>query len=256
MRLEYPKFTKGRILKIDMLEDLRDYSRDTLDILTSRLSDGIVEGFYPEVFENTIEFSKGIVKYNRQIYLINKKLSIDYEATEVDVLIKLVFLDERQETDYNVQDIEIVLDRNTEILENEIELGRFKLKAGAYLRADYKDLDDYTTEFNTINFINVKYASIEEHTLTPTFMGIYGKEILKVNPKDCWDINFGLICINSEKITREAIISYINNRLSEENVELGNYELHKKLILVLEKVRKENHFVTNNKRERKMIIVD
>ncbi len=256
MRLEYPKFTKGRILKIDMLEDLRDYSRDTLDILTSRLSDGIVEGFYPKVFENTIEFSKGIVKYNNQVYLINEQLSIGYEATEVDVLIKLVFLDEKQETDYNVQEIELVLDKNITILSNEIELGRFKLKSGAYLRADYKDLDDYTTEFNTINFINVKYSSIEEHTLTPTFMRIYGKEILKVKPKESWDINFGLLCVNSEKVTRESIIRYIDIRLNENNIELNNYELHRKLILVLDKVRKENHFVTKNKRERKTIIVD
>ncbi len=256
MRIVYPKFTKGRILKLDMLENLRDYSRDTLDILTSNLSDGIIEGIKPIINDDTITFTKGIVKHKGNIYLINEKMSINYEATDVEVLIKLIFINNEEEPDYKVQNVKIILDKNTTILENEIELGRFKLKEGAYLRTNYKDLDDYTTEFNTINIINVKYANIDTYTISPCFMRRYGIEILITKTKEIWDINFGMICINSSKISREAILNYINVRLNEDNTNLSNYELHNKLTIILNKVREENCFVKNKKRERKTILVD
>ncbi len=256
MKVVYPNFTKGRILKIEMLENLRDYSRDTLEILSSDLSDGIIKGLNANVSKNIITFSKGIVKYKSEIYLLNEPITIDYEATDVEVLIKLVFLEQSLESDYKIQYISVVLDRDTNIKDNEIELGRFKLKEGAYLRTDYKDLDDYTTEFNTINVINVKYASVDSYTLTPKFIKSYGMEILKTKSNDIWDITFSTSAINRGGLSRNFIIGYINARLNESNDELTNDELHKKLIVVLNKVREENKFEINNKKIRKKILVD
>ncbi len=256
MRIVYPNFTKGRILKIEMLENLRDYSRDALDVLTNDLSDGIVKGLDANVNKNIITFAKGIVKYKGKVYLISENISIDYETTDVEVVIKLVFLEESLESDYRIQYISVILDKDTIIKENEVELGRFKLKDGAYLRTDYKDLDDYTTEFNTINLINVHYAYYENHTLTPKFMKSFGREILKTKTKDIWDINFGTSCVNFGTISRDLIIEYINSKLDEDNKSFSNDEIHKKLIVVLEKVREENKFEKNNIRIRKTILVD
>lgn len=39
-----PKFEKGRILKTEMLENLRDYPRSFLDIRYQDFSDGIITG--------------------------------------------------------------------------------------------------------------------------------------------------------------------------------------------------------------------
>jgi hypothetical protein len=49
--------------------------------------------------------------------------------------------------------------------EDELELGRFKLREGAVLRSDYTDFFDLITEYNTINVINVEYAGIKESTM-------------------------------------------------------------------------------------------
>ncbi len=256
MKLVYPNFAKGRILKIEMLENLRDFSRDTLEVLTTDQSDGIVKGLEAEVSNNTINFSKGIVRYNGNVYLINENLSIEYKATDVDVLIKLVFLEKSLEVDYSIQHIAIKLDADTKIKDIEIELGRFKLKEGAYLRTDYKDLDDYTTEYNTINLINVHYANVDEHTLTPKFINSYGLEILKTHSENIWDITFATSCINTKNISRSLILSYINKKLDENNVRLTNDEIHKKLIIILKKVREENKYEKTTVRARKTIIVD
>lgn len=256
MEIIYPNFNKGRILKIEMLENLRDYSRDTLEILSSDLSDGVIKGLEADVSKNVITFSKGIVKYQGEVYLISENISIDYGATDVEVLIKLVFLEESIEADYKIQYISINLDKNTTIKDNEIELGRFKLKEGAYLRTDYKDLDDYTTEYNTINLINVRYSGIYDYTLTPKFIRSYGMEILKTKSKDIWDITFGTSCINNGSLSRDFIVSYINVKLNEENANLSNNELHKKLIIVLQKVREENKYEKLSAKTRKTILVD
>lgn len=256
MKLVYPNFAKGRILKIEMLENLRDFGRDTLEVLTENLSDGIVKGFNANVSKDIITFSKGIVKYKGRIYLINENLSIYYKATDVDVLIKLVFLEESSEIDYKIQYVSLVLDADTKIKDNEIELGRFKLKVGAYLRTEYKDLDDYTTEYNTINLINVKYANVDEYTLTPKFINSYGLEILKTKTNNIWDITFATNCINIKNISRSLIISYINVKLNEENEDLTNNEIHKKLIIILKRVREENKYERTIIKNRKTIIVD
>ncbi len=256
MELVYPNFTKGRILKREMLENLRDYSRDTLEVLSCSFSDGIIKGLEASVSKDIITFSKGIVKCNGEVYLINEQTAIDYEATDVEVLIKLVFLEKSLEVDYKIQYISIVLDKDTVIKDNEMELGRFKLKEGAYLRTDYKDLDDYTTEFNTINLINVQYANVDEFSLTPKFIRSYGKEILKTKTKDTWDINFATSCLNIGLLSRTLIISYINVKLLEDNTSLSNDEIHKKLTEVLEIVREENKVYNSSRKERRIILVD
>ncbi len=256
MKLVYPNFAKGRILKIEMLENLRDFSRDMLEVFTDNLSDGIVRGLEANVNENIITFTKGIVKYKGNVYLINENLSIDYKATDVDVLIKLVFLDKSLEVDYSIQHIAINLDVDTKIKDNEIELGRFKLKQGAYLRTDYKDLDDYTTEYNTINLINVQYSNVDEHTLTPKFINSYGLEILKTHTENIWDITFAISCINSKNVSRSLILNYINKKLDENNEKLTNDEIHKKLFIILKKVREENKYEKTTVKARKTIIVD
>ncbi len=256
MKLVYPNFAKGRILKIEMLENLRDFSRGMLEVFTENLSDGVVRGLEANVSKDIITFTKGIVKYQGNVYLINENLSIDYKATDVDVLIKLVFLEQSLEVDYKIQYVAITLDADTKVKENEIELGRFKLKHGAYLRTDYKDLDDYTTEYNTINLINVPYANVDEHTLTPKFINSYGLEILKTHTENVWDITFATSCINIKNVSRSLILSYINKKLAEENEKLTNDEIHKKLIIILKKVREENRYEKAPVRARKTIILD
>ncbi len=47
-----------------MLENLRDFPRDVLDIFCEDMSDGIVCGFIPTVNKEIITISKGIIKYH------------------------------------------------------------------------------------------------------------------------------------------------------------------------------------------------
>ena len=257
-QIKYPFFNRDRILKIEMLENLRDFPRSLLEIDSLYLSDGIIKGFSPIVDKDTITFSKGIIKYNGQLYLFNP-FSLNYSATEHEVLILLHFGELSEDKDYSTMPVSISFSLSSEQKLDEpniVEIGRFKLKSGAYLRSDYKDLYDFTTEYNTINIVNVKYAGYKEHTLSHMILKYFAREVLSVRSENFLDINFSMICLNSERIERETILSYISYRLEEEIVKVSNNELHEKLVKVLEIVKRESPGLKRRSRTERKIIVD
>ena len=254
--IKYPFFKKGRILKIEMLENLRDYPRDILDVYNEYLSDGIICGLMPKVDKDMITFSKGIVKYNGELYVINAPTSITYGETEVEVIIKLNFHDELRDNDYKTQYINIEIDPNLEIQDNQIELGRFKLKRGAYLRSEYQDLYDFTTEYNTINIVNVLYSGYGRPTLSNMILKYFAKEALSTRTQNHMDVTFSMLCLNSSRIEREVIYNYVSFKLNEEIVELGNEKLHSKLVKILGNIKRENSGVRRSRASAQKIILD
>ena len=254
--INYPYFNRDRILKIEMLENLRNFPRDFLDVYVEDLSDGIVSGLNPIVQKNNITFSKGIIKYQGKTYIISNPAIIDYSTTEVEVSVKINFHDVEENRDYRTQYISIELDKNMEIKKNQIEICRFKLKKGAYLRSDYQDLYDFTTEYNTINIVNVKYAGYKDHTLSHLILKYFARAIVTARSQNFLDVNFSMLCLNSERIERETILSYIAYRLEEEIMPVSNIEMHEKLVKILEIIKKESFGLRKRVRTDRKIILD
>ena len=257
--IKYPYFKRDRILKIEMLENFRDFPRDVLDVYNADMSDGIVCGLDPTVDKNIITFSKGIVKYNGEMYVFHDPTIIDYGATETDVVIKLSFLDETGDKDYRITPVDIVMDKGDVIEQNEIELGRFKLKTGAYLRSDYQDLYDFTTEYNTINIVNVLYAGFKQPTLSHLILKYFAREVLEVRPENMFDINFCMLCLNSRRIERETILSYIGYKIEREIDSLGelsNIDVHTTMVKILEDIKRESAGLRKRQSARKKVILD
>lgn len=86
-----PKFEKGRILKTEMLENLRDYPRSFLDIRYQDFSDGIITGMNVTVGENTLTIGRGIVKHKDRLYLLEQEQEVPYAATGRLSVLKLLF---------------------------------------------------------------------------------------------------------------------------------------------------------------------
>jgi hypothetical protein len=254
--INYPYFNRDRILKIEMLENLRNFPRDFLDVYVEDLSDGIVSGLNPIVQKNNITFSKGIIKYKSKTYIISNPAIIDYSTTEVEVSVKINFHDVEESRDYSTQYISIELDKDMGLKKNQIEICRFKLKKGAYLRSDYQDLYDFTTEYNTINIVNVSYAGYKNHTLSHLILKYFAKEALSTRTQNAMDINFCMLCLNSNLIERDTIQNYIAYKLEEEIKELTNIELHEKLVIILEKIKKENFGLRRRASKERRVILD
>jgi hypothetical protein len=238
------------------LENLRDYPRDMADVLFDELSDGVVSGFKPIISENTFTISKGVAKYQGGIYLMNSQETLEYGETDNEVLVKLRFGEELQDGDFKTRNAEISIDRSLKILPNEIELFRFKLKKGAYLRDDYQDLDDFTTEYNTVNIVNVPRAGRGEATIAGAVTRYFAEQALKTTVRDAVDINFCMLCLNSEKVEKSAICAYICYKLNEFETTFTNAEIHIKLTRILRAIKRENQGRKRERTEHRRIVVD
>jgi len=228
-----PKFGKGRILKKEMLESMRDYPRDFDEIYYKDYSNGIISGADICVCESTIIVNKGIIKHEGIIYMLDSEFEIPYYHTNKEVLIKIRFDGESSNNDFKIFNSKMLIDDNTEVAKNEIELGRFKLREGAILRSEYKDFYDFSTEYNTINIINVEYVGVKKSTINPRILNYFANTIMKSNPENMMDRIFIFECLKGRLIEREAILYYISSRLGIEYKDYSNLQIYNYLTSIV-----------------------
>ncbi|MCH1625990.1 DNA and RNA helicase [Fredinandcohnia quinoae] len=233
----YPTFQKGRILKLEMLEQLRDYPRHLMDIYYQDYSDGIITGANVIVNENSsLTVTKGIVKLHGHLYYIEQDQKIGYEISGNETIIKMRFHPEKKEKDFIKYQTELLLDENTEILPNELELARYKLKKGARLRSDYQNFEDFSTEFNTLNVIHTPYAGIGQSTIHPIIQRYFAKEVLRLGGKVMEDMMIAMLCLNNESVEREVYLYYLANRFSLDYKDYSNLQIHRFLVRILQEL--------------------
>lgn len=252
----FPNFQKGRILKREMLENLRDLPRDFLDLYFQEYSNGIIAGVNLQVNGTTLIVTKGIVKQNGRLYILHSDYELPYFPTGKETVLKIKFGEELTGPDFTTFSSEIMLDDLDELAENELELGRFKLKPGTKLRTDYIDFADFATEFNTVNSIHCQYAGLYRSTFHPMILRYFAREMLKSKPSNAYDISFALECLNQERMQREVIDYYISNRLGLEYKEYTNLEIHKYLGRILLEVQSGVRMAAHNPGRPKRLIVD
>ncbi len=218
---KYPLFNSGRLLKIEMLEELRDFPREFFDAQFKGYSDGIISGCDLEIFDNYIKISKGIIKYHDVIYILQEDNELEYTCNNKLTILKVKFLPEMQDSDFKINSTEISLTEELNLEENEIEICRFKLRNGAKLRSNHTDFIDLGTEYDTVNTIHAPYAAYGESSLNPEILRRFGRELLECNLNEPWDISFAMMCVQSkDAIQKEIIKSYLAYKL---NIEMGYY---------------------------------
>ncbi|MDU5145477.1 MAG: DNA and RNA helicase [Paenibacillus dendritiformis] len=231
---QVPHFHRGRILKTDMLENLRDFPRQFVDIAYQSYSSGVLAGTEVRVGPRSLTVGKGIVKHGGLIYMLEQEHELPYRSTGRETVLKIRFHAEQPSSDFTTLPGEIVLDENTaEVKANEMELGRFKLKEGARLRDDYQSFADLSTEFNTLNVIHVPHAGIGQSTLSPFILRYFAQELLKTRIEHAQDAAFAMLCLNGGAVERDVIQHYLGQRLGTGYRELTNERLYAGLRRVL-----------------------
>ncbi|MBN1055180.1 hypothetical protein DVW05_07420 [Clostridium botulinum] len=254
----YPLFETGRLLKIDMLNELRDYPRTFIDIMFKEYCDGIISGCSIDVVDDFLIIRKGIIKYDEVIYILKEDTKIKYECNNKLTILKLRFMEQVIDKDFIENCTEFYLDDELQLKENEMELCRFQLREGAHLRINYTGFEDLSTEYDTVNLINSSYATKNEVSLSPAILRMFGKELIKCNINEAWDITFATMCIqNKDAIEKDIIISYLSYKLNIQEKDYSNEELYLYLLEVLKKQREDSGISNNHKRGRfKKILID
>jgi len=230
-----PLFNPAPLNK-EVLESIRDIAAREQNARYHAYSDGILAGC--ELYERDMEVgvNSGLVKFADCVYVLSDSQGVTYSATDSWTMLKIRFENEEITRDFSIRRGFLVLDENTTLLPNEMELGRFKLKQGSRLRTQYVDFGDMETEYDTVDLINVPFAGLGEHTLCPTILMHYAREAYP-HVKDPADIAFCTSCLsNSGVMNRESIMLYLWRRGRSQSA-YTNRELHNNLANLLAEIK-------------------
>lgn len=230
----YPQFQKKRILRADMLNDLRDYTKDFLQLTYEGYGNGIVTGCEVTWENDYLTIQKGIIYYNGNLYFLKEPYQLECKAQDRVRYLKVQFLTEVVEVGQVSGTTRIILEETKVDQACELELCRFQLQEGARLRYSYEGFEDYSTKYDTINRIHTPYAVFGGTTLQPSILKQFAIEMLDKRVKDPYDISFAFLLLGNEgRVGQEFIKQYLHIKTG--NIpSLDNEKVYQELLNILE----------------------
>lgn len=233
-----PIFEKGRILKLEMLESLRDFPRDIVKIHTNGYANGILKGCSLSSNDGFIRISPGLICYDGRVYILKEGHEIKYRSSEDVSILKIRFTGEDRGKDFSNFGFEILIEECGQAGQNEIELCRFRLGEGFELRSDYRDFEDMQTEYNTMCIIDSPFSAYGGHTLSSEVFRRFATEAFSHNLSDPLDVSFCMACLNSDRpVEMELASCYVSSRLGIGRRSFSNREIYGYLNEILALIR-------------------
>lgn len=213
----FPVFEKGRMLKKDALDLLRDYAPDYASLFFENYGDGILSGFELSGFQDRILIKPGILKTGTTFFFLKKEAVLEVMSFGEPTMVLVKKASLKKTPDFWTQSYELLTAPVREVEEGETELGRFRLEKGAKLRGseDYKDFNDLTTEYNTVNLISVKHACENGSSLSPVILNMYAKGVIGSKKAEPLDLSFAVACLNNPRVSVDLLKGYLAARDGE-----------------------------------------
>ncbi len=259
----YPAFERGRIMKKELLWALRDYSYSALQIRYRDYTDGILSGcgVRPEGSSRILRIMPGMIKCADFIFLVTGGEQIPYMATEEYTSLKFRLEEKEELPDYTRYLTEFVLDDRLERGRNEIELCRFRLKAGAELRTEYKDFYDIQTEYDTVNLADATWSSAGQNTLSKEVTDYFARKVLECKKAEGTDVQFAYFLLQGQEAADYRILTdYIRRRTGGDagDGQMDTVTAFHKLEEILDGIRKGTGAYRQDQTdgERRMIVWD
>jgi len=213
----YPVFEAKRLLKKEMLENLRDYPRSLSAIQYQDYSDGILSGCELKETEGGLKMMPGMIYYKTVIYFLEEPCVVECHADGRSKYLKVRFLDKTIGAGQEEYLSRIYVDGQPPDDVCELELGRFKFQSGARLRTEYVDFYDYDTEFDTVNIIHAPHAAPGRHSISPALLKCFATELMRFPIQDPWDCAFCMDCLQLKgAMPYDALRAYLNVRLKQD----------------------------------------
>lgn len=254
--LKIPNFQKGSILTLEMLEALKELSAGWGRLEYKGYADGILSGCQVTMSDNVLYVNEGILIYREELYFIQEKIVVPYQWQEGWQALRVYIEDISDEKNFREGKIQILLSKDLEAQENTIELCRFYLQEGANLRNEYRDFNDFATNYDTVNEIYAKWSAYGESSVSIRLLKEFVKEVEKKKSTNVHDILIVQQIKNAggKTITREAITYYLNSRLDKNNIYYTNLEVYQGLQEILKEIQSGVREVRKETRNRRMIV--
>ena len=253
---KYPLLEELHVLRTSALCSIRDRAFDSLPLYYEDYSEGIVSGCRLRTNQDTITIQPGIVRHGGFMYFLREPMGVSYRPTDEYRMLKLKFGMPEESENFQIRDLHLNLTDNMELQADEMELCRFKLKAGAVLRTKYVDLFDYETEFDTVNFINSPYAAIGRSTLHPAILAAFAREAIQCELEPL-DQAFCMAALQKISLSYDQISFYLMHRLKREQEDWDNLGLYRGLCMALQEIQGGgSRGIHRARRGRREVLVD
>lgn len=253
-----PVFEQGTVLTQEMLEILKNYAIDLATLEYAGYGDGIISGCQVSMSGNMIYVGRGIIKYAENIYFLPNGFKVAANAGNQWQVLRIHIGSMSRDANFMIGEMHLELSSELEAASNKIEICRFRLQGGALLRNEYRDFNDLSTEFDTINEIYAQWSGYQCNSISNRVLMEYAKELQKKHTQNILDSLFvqQIMMLNGETMTRNAILFYISQRLNRPYREMGNEEIYKALLEILRINRTAGNSTPDRMREMRRIIVD
>lgn len=255
-RYEEPIFQKKRVLRIEMLEQLRDYPRNYLKLRYQGYSDGIICGCQITWDSGQLEIAPGILYHAGNLYFMEEPCRMECLSKDIMRYLKVQFMTQVREEGKIEGSTRIVLNEQKPDAACEMELCRFRLQEGARLRDTYESFEDYATGYDTVNRIHAPYASYGQATIWPAILKQFAQEILESRGQNVYDISFAMnILANEGEIPAGCVNSYLKRRLGRKETGHGNYSMYMDLQEVLRQEQTGRTEQSGEKAKKRQVIL-
>lgn len=251
-----PVFQKKRVLRAEMLEQLRDYPRNYLKLQYQGYSDGIVCGCRITWDSGQLEIAPGILYHAGYLYFMEEPYRMECLAEDRMRYLKVQFMTQVREEGKIEGNTRIVLNEHKPDAACEMELCRFRLQEGARLRDTYENFEDYATGYDTVNRIHAPYAAYGQATLWPAILKQFAEEILGGREQNVYDISFAInVLANEGEIPAGCVNSYLWKRLGRRETGHGNYGMYMGLQEVLRQEQDGEPYQPEESRKQRSVIL-
>ena len=256
--LQIPIFEKGNIVTADMLDAVKELAWDYQKTGFIGFGNGILCGCEITTSESAITIGRGIVVFNEILYYITEPVSVRYQASNEWMIVQIVIENKFFYRNVEEQKLEVIVSGECDKRKDGIEVCRFRLQRGAFLRTVYRDFRDIETEYDTINVIDAKWSAYGGSTVTEKILRLFADEITKKNTQDVTDFVFcqQIYQCNGRSLSRKAVVSYINRRLQMNKEDYSNREIYQRLNEILRMQSGRDVRIQERPRRMGPIIVD
>ncbi|MBQ2802098.1 MAG: hypothetical protein IJF03_12030 [Lachnospiraceae bacterium] len=237
--LKIPVFEKGNVLTKEMLESMKAYAVDAIQLSYKDYGNGIISGCEITITDNILTIHKGLVYYQGNICFITENINLQYYPTDTWNVVKLVFGELSKELMFTTMEMYAEISERTEYEASAIEIARFRLQKGAVLRTEHRNFLDYETAYDTLNMIEAEYAGYKESTICPQLLYQFAEETKGCDLSNGMDMAFLLQIWNmkGQSLNRKVIENYIAMRLGKTVSHMTNREIYEGLVEVLKKIK-------------------
>lgn len=234
-----PVFRTGNILTQEMLDILKEYAIDAEKLKYAGYADGVLKGCTITTAPGVLTVGKGIVIVKARPFYINSEITISVEPTNTTQILVVRATEEEETMDFVVREVEVVLTTEANLLNDDVEICRFRLQSGAALRTAHRDYKDMDTEFDTVCYKYAKWAAYGEYSVSLAILEKFAEEAMQSNITDPEDKRFlsRIAATDGTTLTRKEISLYLAWRLNRTYKDQKPEEIYQSLAEVLRQIQ-------------------